>query len=102
VKRLRFYAEALAELDGAAAWYEREQPGLGAEFVEAVESALARVLENPAGFPPARNAPHQMGMRHCLVRRFPYALLFLQRRGEILLIAVAHTKRSPGYWRSRL
>lgn len=49
-RALRVEVEALVELEEAAAWYEDKRPGLGTEFVEAIERTLLRVREMPASF----------------------------------------------------
>jgi hypothetical protein len=37
------------------------------------------------------------------VRRFPYLLIFRRKSPEVIVIvAVAHTSRRPGYWRRRM
>jgi hypothetical protein len=40
--------------------------------------------------------------RRCLLRRFPYGLIYALDQDDILILAVAHTRREPGYWRDRL
>jgi len=42
------------------------------------------------------------GTRRHLARRFPYAVVFAERPDRLLIIAVAHCKRHPDYWRERL
>lgn len=37
----------------------------------------------------------------CLLKRFPYGIIYAQLDERILILAVAHAKRSPGYWESR-
>ena len=36
------------------------------------------------------------------MKRFPYTIVYTEFAEEILIIAVAHTSREPGYWRRRL
>ena len=48
--RLRVLRQAADEAEAAAAWYEQERPGLGAEFFEAIEAGLD-VIED--GFLPS-------------------------------------------------
>jgi plasmid stabilization system protein ParE len=37
-----------------------------------------------------------------LLRRFPYFIVFRATTSEIEILAVAHGRRHPGYWRNRL
>ena len=96
---LRVEPEALAELQEAASWYNRERPGLGLEFLDAVESTLARVRELPGVFAVVMERPL---VRRALLRRFPYAVVFTVHEDAIHVIAYAHAKRRPLYWARRL
>ena len=95
---LRFHGAARSELREAAHWYEARGSGLGAEFLAAVEACLARLVEKPAAFPELRRAP---GVRRALLRRFPYALVFLVHGETITILAMAHGRRRPLYWKAR-
>ena len=101
-KPLRFDAEAEDELRAAAAWYERQRRGRGGELLAAVADALVAVQEAPAAAPPAPLVPGELGVRRRLTRRFPYAVVFVELPDEIRVVAVAHGRRRPGYWRGRL
>lgn len=45
--KVRFHAEASTELDAAALWYEQEQVGLGAGFLDEVSLAIVAITEAP-------------------------------------------------------
>jgi toxin ParE1/3/4 len=96
---LRFHRAARSELREAAHWYEVRGDGLGAEFVSAVGACLARVAEKPAAFPEVRRAA---GVHRALLRRFPYAVVFLLHGNIITVLAVAHGRRRPLYWKTRV
>jgi toxin ParE1/3/4 len=100
-KPVRFDAEAEDEIAAAAAWYEEKRGGLGVEFLDAVEEAEGRLAEAPQTFPLDARATAALAVRRCPVARFPYWLVFLDLEGEIRVLAAAHTRRRPGYWRSR-
>jgi plasmid stabilization system protein ParE len=97
-RELRFHRGARQELREAARWYEGRAAGLGAELVGEIGACLARVAEGPAVFPEVRGAP---GVRCALTRRFPYAVVFLVQGDVITILAVAHGRRRPLYWRAR-
>nr|VFK30729.1 MAG: ParE toxin of type II toxin-antitoxin system, parDE [Candidatus Kentron sp. MB]VFK34275.1 MAG: ParE toxin of type II toxin-antitoxin system, parDE [Candidatus Kentron sp. MB]VFK76630.1 MAG: ParE toxin of type II toxin-antitoxin system, parDE [Candidatus Kentron sp. MB] len=94
---IRFDPYARAEFLEAIKYYEACQPGLGQRFRLAVEAELDRIREMPFQFR-VLHAP----FRRCLVRKFPYAIIFSIEPKFILVIAVAHTQRKPGYWHKRL
>ena len=93
---LAFHPEALAEFHATVEHYERERPGLGHAFAEAVRGTTRRVAEAPLS-----GAPFTAGTRRLFVRRFPYAVVYAAEADRIFIIAVAHFRRRPGYWRGR-
>lgn len=81
----------------AIRWHAAKRPGLGGEFVAEVEDAVRRALHAPE-----TGSPHLFGTRRMQVRRFHYDLVYVPRESVILIVAVAHQRRKPGYWRRRL
>lgn len=102
MRRLRIHAEAATEAAEAAAWYERQRPGLGEEFSRAVDAALDLLEEDIVPLVAFPGAAGERGVKRLVLRRFPYAVIVRERAEEILVIAFAHTARRPGYWRGRL
>jgi toxin ParE1/3/4 len=100
-RRLRIEQEAREELASAVGWYEQQRAGLGGELLDAVNEALARILEDPSISIPVPGRPADASVRRIFVRRFPYAIVFTECVEEIQVVAVAHLRRRPGYWRSR-
>ncbi len=88
-----FEPAASRELNEAADFYDREQPGLGTEFLDAVEAALVVVAENPAAFPVLLGET-----RKRVVGRFPYSILYWFDRTTVHVTALAHHRQRPGYW----
>ncbi len=96
--RVRLLAEAEEELVEAAAWYEDKRAGLGVELVARVDLALEQCAELPESCPLWRpDRPYRQKALH----RFPYVIFFVCDPGAIVIVAIAHTKRRPGYWRRR-
>jgi plasmid stabilization system protein ParE len=93
---VRFRSIARREFAEAALWYERKAPGLGADFVQAVDSTLERIDQNPGQFREVRK-----GVRRAVLRRFPYTLHFRTSDDEILVLAVFHAKRNPTHLERR-
>jgi len=98
-KILRDHPSAALELVEARDWYDQTEPGLGYELVVDVDATLAAIAE---GRLPTLSHPGIPGVRRVSLKRFPYWLVLLERRDEIVLVAVAHMKRRPGYWRTRV
>jgi hypothetical protein len=94
--RVEFHAEALAELLSAAEYYELRQMGLGARFLDLVDEALERIVRDPLAW-----SPVDEDVRRCLMRVFPFGILYSIEPAFILILAVAHLAREPGYWASR-
>ena len=92
-----FLAAAREELLAAAEYYEAASPGLGAEFVEDVERAVARLSTFPQ-----HGSPYVSGTRRIMLRRFPFDIVYLESDSDLLIVAVTHQARRPFYWRSRL
>lgn len=92
----QFLAEALSEFDNAANWYDQQRPGLGAEFVQAVDSAIQRLIVHPETWSTIDDR-----FRRCPVENFPYDVVFVIRDEVILIFAIAHHRRKPDYWSDR-
>lgn len=97
MRLVTFHEEAAAEVDEGAKYYEERVPGLGLLFLAAVEEASEKVLANPEAFQLVGDE-----IRHKVIRRFPFSLLYVIEPDRIRVIAVAHQKRRPGYWSHRL
>ncbi len=86
---------AAADIDEAFLWYERQQAGLGDEFLTAVQSALENIAAHPTRYPVVHRET-----RRVLVQRFPYGI-FYRVYGEVVVVVCMHGRRDPGRWRSQ-
>lgn len=102
MRKLRILAAAAEEAAEAAAWYEMQRPGLGAEFERAVDAALDLLEEEIVPLTSVPGAAGKRGARRLILKRFPYDVVVRERGAEIVVIALAHHSRRPGYWRDRL
>ena len=102
MRKLRILAAAAEEAAEAAAWYEMQRPGLGAEFERAVDAALDLLEEEIVPLTPVPGAAGKRGATRLILKRFPYDVVVRERGAEIVVIALAHHSRRPGYWRDRL
>ena len=96
--RVRVAPETEAELSAAALWYESKCAGLGADFIAVIDGALERIAESPLAFPRWRDG---LPYRRLVVWRFPFLIFFTVSAESVDVLAVAHAKRSPGYWVGR-
>ena len=94
--RIELLQEAEEEFLGAVEWYESRAPGLGKRFRDEVGRVVARIAEDPLLW---RERPG--GYRKVNLPVFPYYVAYFIRGEVILVAAVAHGHRLPGYWKSR-
>lgn len=92
----RFFPEAAAEFDEAAQFYEAAQSGLGHAFAEEVERAVDRITAFPES-----GSPLGATVRAAIIRNFPFWVVYRASATEVAVVAVAHQRRRPGYWRRR-
>ena len=99
--KLRIDPAAEEEAQQAAQWYEARHVGLGLEFLAAVDAALQRIREDPLQFPNLETLPDEPNVRRFLLKRFPHAIVYEVVSTDIQILAVAHTRRRPQYWKKR-
>jgi len=99
--KLRIHAAAEQEAQQAAQWYEDRRVGLGFEFLAAVDTALQRIGDDPLQFPILETLPDEPSVRRFLLKRFPYTIIYEVVSPEIQVLAVAHVRRRPQYWKKR-
>ncbi len=92
-----FHPFAKAELNEATDYYEACRPGLGAEFVREVYSAIQRIILFPKAW-----SKISKNTRRCLANRFPYGIIYQIVKDEILIIAINQLNRKPRDFRNRL
>ena len=100
-KPIRTEPEANEELLEAVRWYEQRRPGLGLEFLAAIGAAVELIQRHPGGSR-VPGVKDEVPARRLVLRRFPYAVVFLELEAEIRILAFAHHRRRPAYWRDRL
>jgi plasmid stabilization system protein ParE len=85
------------DIESAFQWYEREQSGLGLEFLDELRAAYNRIVENPFKYPHLRS-----GVRRALLKRFPYVVYFAVDAAVLVVLAVLHASRHPAEWQRRI
>jgi len=87
---------ARRELDEAIAWYAAQAPGLGDAFL----LETLKVFRLMQRYPDAGHPLHQ-SIRRSRLSRFPYGVIYTVENETVLVLAIAHLHRKPGYWRHR-
>ncbi len=93
---IEFDPEAIAEAREAREWYARRSEAASERFVDELDVAIDAIQHSPE-----RMAAYLHGTRRYLLKRFPYVVVFRVIGDAIQVVAVAHGKRTPGYWRRR-
>jgi plasmid stabilization system protein ParE len=88
-------AAAKRHIAEAFRWYERQSPGLGADFLAALETVLRRIADTPLLY-----APLYRDVRRALLPRFPYGVFYFTQSERLTVVAVLHTSRDPKLWPS--
>ena len=90
------HSEAEAEYEAALAWYMARGETAAIGFETAFERAVESIAANPELYPPC-DGRH----RFCLLRRYPYSVIYRIEADRVQIVAVAHSRRLPGYWSGR-
>jgi len=99
---VRIHQAALIEAEETAAWYERKQPGLGADFIRSLEAALELLKDDLVPDVPAHGQAAQRKVRRLILKRFPYDVVFVNLTDHLLVLAFVHHSRRPGFWKERV
>lgn len=98
MEHIVFHPEALAELRDATAFYDLCHPGLGKQFLNALESLVDYAHTYPKAGRIIRGSSRRLALK-----RFPYGVIYQEHAtGQLYILAVMHFKRKPGYWQHRM
>lgn len=95
-KPIRFHPEAEQEYLMSLAWYGERSIKAARDFDFAVTSAIEAI-----GTAPQRWPTYFGGFRRYTLRQFPFSIVYQELVSEVLVLAVAHGNRRPGYWKRR-
>jgi len=87
---------AEAEIAEAGDWYDQRRPGLGADFVRAVDETLAAIKQNPLQYQTVWRQ-----FRRARIGRFPYGLIYSVSDHDIVVLSCFHGRRNPQIWKKR-
>ena len=93
---IAWHQAAAEKLIEATRWYRSRDERVAGAFADAIEHAITAIAQAPD-----RWAPHNHGTRRYLLRQFPYGIVYRSAEAYVEIVAVAHTKRKPDYWKQR-
>ena len=93
---VRFHPLAAEEAEAARSWYFQRNASLSDAFFRELEVAVQNIAEGPERWPSCHSR-----FRRYLLRRFPFSVVYRSKGTVIEVLAVAHHRRKPGYWRGR-
>ena len=89
--------EAEKDIKDAYNWYENQRQFLGKDFLSEIESTLNRIQENPQLYSYAHKS-----IRRALIKRFPYAVYYIETESNIVVLAILQQRRKPTVWQNRI
>jgi plasmid stabilization system protein ParE len=95
--RIELHPEAVDEARATREWYAARDERAATWFLQELEDAIARIAEAPQRWRLFRD-----GTRRYPLRRFPFLVVYLVSADVVQVVAVAHGRRRPGYWKGRV
>jgi plasmid stabilization system protein ParE len=93
---VEIHPEAMLEAQAARQWYETKSPEAAAAFMAELDIGIDSIRAAPELYP-----PYLHGTRRYLMHHFPYLIVYRTTSRAIQVVAVAHGRRRPGYWKIR-
>jgi len=95
--QLQFFEEAEQEVEEQRAWYRKRSEAAEAGYLRELDHAIEQVIAAPDQWP-----QFLAGTRRYVFPKYPFSLIYFAERDVISVVAIAHEKRKPAYWRKRL
>ncbi len=93
---VNFRQDAETDVADAAAWYENQSAGLGAEFLDEILAACNIIAENPQIYPVLHRST-----RRAVIHKFPFGIYYRVENDLVTIVAVMHASRDPSKWKKR-
>jgi toxin ParE1/3/4 len=97
-----YHDEAHAELVAAIEEHIKIDVQLGLDFVRAILNAEGQILVSPLSFPIVEDGPVDAEVRYRMLKRFKFRIIYQMESGKPRVIAFAHLRQRPGYWKHRI
>ncbi|MEM9108518.1 MAG: type II toxin-antitoxin system RelE/ParE family toxin [Planctomycetota bacterium] len=95
-QRIDVHPGAQSEITGALQHYEENNLSVAEDLDKRIDAAVQLIALKPETWP-----AYIHGTRRYILRRFPFSLVYRESGGVIQIIALAHHRRKPGYWKKR-
>ena len=95
--RLEFFEDAATEVEEDRTWYLARSESAEAGYLRELDHAVKQVIDAPLQWP-----QYLVGTRRYVFPTYPYSLVYFVEEDVVNVVAVAHDKKRPGYWRKRL
>ena len=92
-----FHPDADDEANAAHDWYADRSIAAAESFERELDHSVKAIADNPTLW-----SDYVHGTKRYLMKRFPFVIVYRPKPSHIEIIAVAHGRRRPGYWRERL
>jgi toxin ParE1/3/4 len=96
-KDYRFHPLAWQELEETDSWYLSHSYEVSLDFLNELYAAVKDIARAPRRWP-----KYLYGTRRFVMQRFPFSIVYLDDPELVTIVAVAHSKRRPGYWKDRV
>jgi plasmid stabilization system protein ParE len=96
-RKVDLHPEAVAEAQAAAQWYRERSVSAAHAFLAELDLAIEKITEDPGIWP-----RYVAGTQRFLLQRFPFSVVYRLVSNRIEVVAIAHGRRKPGYWKRRL
>jgi toxin ParE1/3/4 len=96
-KPYRLHPLAWMEIEGGEDWYSQRSSDAAADFATDIWDAIKSIRQAPQRWP-----KYLHGTRRFVLSRFPFSIVHLDAEEFVNVVAVAHSKRKPGYWKRRV
>jgi plasmid stabilization system protein ParE len=95
-RKVEFHEEASEEYLAAFEWYFERSESVATRFMLEVSRAIGLIADAHHRWP-----EYESGFRKFVLRRFPFVAVYRELSSAIQVLAIAHSRRRPGYWKSR-
>jgi len=97
IRQVEIHPDALDEAESAVSWYVERSERAPAAFIEEIDKAIQSILNAPKRWP-----IFESDFRRAPLFRFPYSIVYREKSNDLIqILAVAHGRRKPGYWKMR-
>ena len=94
--QIELHPSAVTEARKAYRWYLSRNARAGDRFQAALEAAIEQIAGSPERWP-----SYLHGTRYRLLRGFPFIVVYRQLVDRLQIVAIAHGRRKPAYWKRR-